>query len=356
VLLGTCLCGPALLLVTFASQMWHIYAWGFVTGLASIFIYVPAVMLPQLALPRYPGLAAGFVSAMFGLSAALVTPGLGGLLDSAGYRRTTLLVLALTLLTGAAGLAVLRWSLGALGRAAHARPAKTSSSSGGRPVRRLQVGSQAADLPWGRALRSGSFWALWLTWALQGGAGIALVTLAVGLGVSKGFSAGTALVILSAFNLTNGLSRLVAGAFSDRLGRALTISFTSVPAGLAYLLLPHVDSLAATAVLASLVGLGFGSMFAVSAPLVAECFGMANFTLIFALVMTAYGFVGSLLGPALAGYLLDATDGSYLLVFGYLGAFFLAGAVLVQFVRPLHPAPPHPLAVSDELADQNSLT
>jgi OFA family oxalate/formate antiporter-like MFS transporter len=162
------------------------------------------------------------------------------------------------------------------------------------------------------------------------------VTLSVGIGVSKGYSAQAALVVLAAFNLTNGTGRLIAGTVSDYMSRNAIMTLTSALAGLAYLALPHVDSLASTALLASVVGFGFGSMFAVSAPLVGECFGLASFATVFSLVMTAYGFVAGLIGPALAGRLLDTTGGDYALVLGYLGAFCLLSAVLVQFVRPVY--------------------
>ena len=44
-----------------------------------------------------------------------------------------------------------------------------------------------------------------------------------------------------------------------------------------------------------MVGFSFGTLFSVSAPLVADCFG---------LTFVAYGFVAGPLGPTLSGYLL----------------------------------------------------
>jgi OFA family oxalate/formate antiporter-like MFS transporter len=330
-LAGTLLTGLAVVLVVFADTMWQVYVWAFLCGFASILIYVPAVMLPQLALPRRRGVATGLVSTVFGLSAAIMTPLLGRLMEAFGYRAMSLTVLALTLLTGLAGLAFMRRSLAAL------LGANRSQRSPGRPETRepkVERLPGPASLQAGEAVKTRSFWALWFTWVLQGGAGIAMVTLAVGLGVSKGFTTSQSLVLLSAFNLSNGSSRIVAGLISDRLGRKHTISLAGIPAGLAYLALPHTGSLAATALLAGAVGFGFGSMFAVSAPLVGEAFGLRHFAAIFGLVMVAYGFVGSLLGPALSGYLLDLTGGDYALVLPYLGVFFLAGSMLVQLVRP----------------------
>jgi OFA family oxalate/formate antiporter-like MFS transporter len=74
-------------------------------------------------------------------------------------------------------------------------------------------------------------------------------------------------------------------------------------------------------------------MFAVGAPLAADVFGPRHFGEIFGLLFTSYGFISGAIGPALGGWLLDATNGNFTLVFGYLGVFCLAAAGLVRGVR-----------------------
>ena len=105
-------------------------------------------------------------------------------------------------------------------------------------------------------------------------------------------------------------------------------------AGCAYLLLPSLDGLIIWAVMAGVIGFAFGTLFAVSAPLVSDCFGMAHFATIFGLVFTAYGFVAGALGPWLSGYLLDTTGANFNIVFRYLGSFCLTAGVLIWFVKP----------------------
>jgi MFS transporter, OFA family, oxalate/formate antiporter len=104
-------------------------------------------------------------------------------------------------------------------------------------------------------------------------------------------------------------------------------------AGAAYLLLPHVHGLPLVAFLAALVGLAFGTLFAVSAPLAVDCFGLSHFGPIFGLIFTAYGFIAGLLGPALSGFVLDISGENYLPAFTYLGALCVAAAVVIQFVK-----------------------
>jgi len=140
--------------------------------------------------------------------------------------------------------------------------------------------------------------------------------------------------ILAAFNLGSGLSRLVMGWLSDLVERANAMSLAFAAAGLAYLALPFCPGLIPAALLAAVVGAAFGTQFAVSAPLVVDCFGPARFGEVFGLIFTAYGFVSGLIGPALAGWVLDLTGGSYWAVFTYLGLMALMAAGLIRGVRP----------------------
>ena len=187
----------------------------------------------------------------------------------------------------------------------------------------------------GESLRSSSFWFLWLTWALQGAAGIALVTLAVPYGLARLQTLASAVMILTAFNLTNGLSRLIMGYLSDKISRTGGMSLAFLAAGIAYLLLPRVSGLAVIMVLAAVIGFAFGTLFAVSAPLAVDCFGLKHFGAIYGLVFTAYGFLAGAIGPSLSGYLLDATGANFSIVFSYLGCFCLISSFLIRRVRPV---------------------
>ena len=84
-----------------------------------------------------------------------------------------------------------------------------------------------------------------------------------------------------------------------------------------------------------MVGLSFGSLFSVSAPLVADCFGLDHFGAIFGLTFAAYGFLAGPLGPTLSGYLLDLNGDNFVPIFLYLGAFSLLAALSIrQVVSP----------------------
>ncbi len=319
---GTAACALGLLILVASDGLWGVYLWGFVSGAGAVLVYVSALTLSQGAAPRRRGLVSGLVSMVFGVSAAMLAPVFSWMLRSLGYERMLVVLVAVTFGAGLAAMQLVRY------------PPPRSIPT---PQERPSAAPAARTTPpigLGIIVRQPSTWALWAVLALFGGASIAMVTLAVGLGVSKGYSAAASLVILTAFNLTNGVSRLATGMLSDHLGRRLTMALAFAPAGLAYLVLPHVGSLSLTALLAAVVGFGFGTMFAVSAPLVVEIFGLEGFALAFSLVMTGYGFLSGLLGPLAAGYLLDLTDGDYVVALGYLGGLCLVSALLVLVARP----------------------
>jgi OFA family oxalate/formate antiporter-like MFS transporter len=96
----------------------------------------------------------------------------------------------------------------------------------------------------------------------------------------------------------------------------------------------HLEGMWLWTALAAVIGFGFGTLFAVTAPLAGDCFGMAHFGAIFGLIFTAYGFLSGPPGPWLSGYILDLTQGNYTLVFSYLGLMYLASAGLILLVRP----------------------
>jgi OFA family oxalate/formate antiporter-like MFS transporter len=145
-----------------------------------------------------------------------------------------------------------------------------------------------------------------------------MTILSTSYGLHKGFQLESAILILTAFNLTNGIGRLISGYFSDTIGPNRIMGMAFLAAGLA-----------------AVVGFSFGTLFSVSAQLVADCFGLKHFGAIFGLTFAAYGFIAGPIGPTLSGYLLDARKDNFFLVFSYLGIFYILSWICIRFVaRP----------------------
>ncbi len=324
--IGAVMTGLDVLLLTVVSNIFAVYAWAFLMGAASCFIYIPALTTVQRWYPLRRGLATGTVNLVFALSAAVMAPLFSFMLASLGYRAT---VTAMGILALAAGTIAAQFT---------APPREAMPDPGPRSGDEVKPAvSLGEDLTVTGSLRTASFWCLWSAWALQGAAGIAMVTLSMAYGMAKGFPRESAVVILTAFNLANGFSRLLMGHLSDLAGRNRAMSLCFLAGGFAYFALPFGESLPILAALAGVVGFAFGTLFAVSAPLAVDCFGIKHFGAIFGLVFTAYGFVAGPLGPSLSGYILDATQGDFLTVFTYLGTFCVVSAIMILFVKPPSP-------------------
>ncbi len=313
------LCGLSAVMVGGAADIRMVYAWAFLVGASSALIYLPALTVVQAWFPHRRGLVSGVVNMVFAVSAALMAPVFSTGLALFGYQATCI---TLGLVALAAGLAA-------------APLLKLPSDTGGPISDRCSSEEMCTpDLTAAQAMRTRSFWFVWLVWVMAGGAGIAMVTLATPFGIARGLPLKEAVLILTAFNLTNGTGRLISGYLSDFMGRSRTICLAFILSGTAYLLMDHLTGLGAWAVLAALVGFGFGTQFAVAAPLITEIFGMRYFADIFGLLFTGYGFFAGISGPWLSGYLLDLYPGDFRLVFNCLACFFFLSAILISFTRP----------------------
>lgn len=305
-------------LAAWAPSMAWIYAWAFILGASQCCIYISALTTVQEWFPARRGLVSGAVNLVFAGGAALMSPVFAWLLTTQGYAATVLIITAGNLVFIMAG-------------------AQFTDLPQHRGVTLPQppCGTALLKSMSGReAIASSAFWFFWATVACMGASGIAMVTLATNFGLSLGLDLERAVVILAVFNMGSSGSRLLMGWLSDSIERTMAMSWAFVAGGLAYLALPWLDGLWGPALLAGVVGFAFGTLFAVSAPLVVDCFGPLNFGEIFGLVFTSYGLLSGFLGPSLGGWLLDITGGDFVLVFSYLGALALSGGVLVRLVRP----------------------
>lgn len=316
VFIGVLMCGGSGIWLSHAGNMTDVNIWAFAVGASSAFVYLPGLTVVQHWYPERRGVVAGFFNMAFGLSAAAMSPIFSFLLSNWGYKTLTLTAGFAALLIGLVAAAFIRFP------------------HNGAPVSESTPPIASSSLSVTEALKSREFWCLWFTWVFAGAAGASMIVLSTGFGLARGLNLSQSVILLTAFNLTNGCGRLISGYFSDTMGRTRTMAASFICAGIAYLIMPHLSTLWIWAFLAAVIGYAFGTLFAVSGPLAGDCFGMAYFGAIFGLIFTAYGFVSGPLGPWLSGYILDVTQGNYTLVFSYLGTMFLGSAGLILLVQP----------------------
>ena len=322
IMIGTVLAALAAAMTAVVTNVWMIYGWAFLIGSATCFIYSPGISIVQRCFPRIKGTVSGIVNLTFGISSALLVPLYRLWIDTFGHATLGLAIGATTLIIGLLAAQLIAEPRVALG--------KQDSHH-----QTVDAGTVNIAMTPAQAVRTKDFWLLWVVWSLMGAAGITMVTQSVRYGLHLGLSLAGASSILAAFNLTNGLSRLISGVVSDVIGRKLTLVLSFVAAGVAYLLLAQSHSLGLILVLAAIIGFGYGTLFACSAPLVAELFGLKHFGVIFGLVFTSFGFVSGLLGPVATGLILQSTENSYAAAFIFLGLLCFVSAVLMLFVRQI---------------------
>ncbi|MFH1092100.1 MAG: MFS transporter, partial [Pseudomonadota bacterium] len=322
---GAAIFGLNLLLITWATSLFELYLWAFINGVAYSFIYVPALTTVQRWFPAKRGTVSGMVNLCLGMSGAVMAPVFSYLLTALGYVPMNLLLAAATLVVSVSAA-----QFSDPPEITAAEPPAKPPAAPGRPA------GPGSSLTVGQTLKTRNFWLLWIIAILQGAAGVSMITLSITFGLSQGLTLPSAVIILTAWNIGNGAGRFLLGFLSDVLGRNFTLCLAALAAAASYFALPYVPGLAAAAVMAGLIGMAFGALFSVGAPLASDCFGLAHFGAIFGLIFTGHSFFGGLIGPGLSGLILDLTHGSFDLVFLYLGVFSLGASGLIWLVRPPH--------------------
>ena len=324
---GSAIIGIGAVVSAFASNIYMIYAWAALNGIGTSLIYIPGLTTVQKWFPQKRGLVSGIVNLSFGISAAIMAPVFAYMLKLMPYQTMNLIIgfAALIICLIGAHFTEVPERVKFDESPVPSQAVKSAGGGGAAPGRSFTVRE---------ALQTRAFWFIWCVWAFIGGSCISMVTLSIAFGLSLGFQFGDAVLILMSFNFTSGLIRILAGYLSDIVGRKPLMAVSFFAAGVAFFLMPHMSTLGGICAMALIIGLAFGTLFAVSAPLATDCFGLKHFGAIFGLVFTAYGFVASVLGPALSGYLLDSGAINFNGVFVYLGVLAAASGILISLVTP----------------------
>ncbi len=308
---GSLVCSLAMIFVGRASAIEHVYIWAFSEGFFCGFVYIPCLTIFQRMFPENKGLITGVLNLTFGGSAAVMSPVFTYLLVSKGYGFTSNFAAVISIFLGTSFALFIKI------------PGKEKD----------QGKQQLSTLSLKKTLRLSSFWFLWFVWALSGAAGVSLIVLASSFGAHLGYGITQYVYILTCFNVLNGLGRLVCGRLADIYSKQKILVTVFLMAALAYFLMPWFINLYIISFLACFIGLAFGALFTISAPLVTEVFGLENFGKIFGLVFTAYGFFAGFLGPWLSGIILDITGSNFRMVFSLFAVFYLVSSMLILNVK-----------------------
>jgi MFS family permease len=175
-------------------------------------------------------------------------------------------------------------------------------------------------------IRDGRVWALTGSWFLGGLVLMMLSVHVVPYARDQGIRLEAASLSLAAYGLGAVLGRLAGGAAADRFGTVSMMWWCSALQALSLLPLTVRPSQVTLLVVLALFGIGFAAADTVFARAIAEIFGLQGIGAVFGMLGAGWR-IGASLGPAIAGYVYDAT-GSYLVPFGAAPLAIMSSALL----------------------------
>lgn len=279
---GAVVMGAGLVLTSFVHQLWLGYlTYGIGVGVGTACGYVPMVAAVGSWFDRRQGLAIGIAVSGIGVGTLAGAPAAAALIGAYGWRRTYLVFGVVSFLV-----------LAACGYLAD-RPARS--------------GQTRLDL--GRALRSREFTTLYVSVLLQSFGLFTFFVHLIPYAESKGIDRFTAASLLAVVGVFSTLGRLALGPVADRFGRLRTFQLAVLSMAASYLIWLSEPGYAGLAVFAAIMGAAYGGWVAISPSVLAELFGTEGLGGTTGALYTGAG-IGALLGPPLAGFVVDGT-GSY---------------------------------------------
>jgi MFS family permease len=306
--LGAAVMGCGLVFTGFIGQMWEGYlTYGIGVGVGAACAYMPTLAILGGWFNRQRNAALGTAAAGTGCGMLVVPPLSAAVIGHYGWR-----VASIVLGTGCAVL---------LGLAAMlVRPPPLPAASIHRPL--------------GGIVRSFEFLMLYVSWVL---ATIALFVPLVFLPAYVEAHGGSEVAGAALLSLLGGVSilgRLGIGVFADRIGTTRLFKASVLLMAVSYLLWIIAPSYVWLVAFAVTLGLGYGLRIALMPAVLIELFGVQNLGAILGIFFTASG-ISAVLGPLLAGFIVDAT-GTYQWGIAFAlaaGTFGFAAVALLRIPR-----------------------
>jgi len=317
---STVLVGLSFLLASTMGALWHFYLlMGLATGLGMASTYLVPIATVSRWFATRRGLAMGIMLSSLGLAYIVSAPLAAFLLEMFGWR-TTYLVL---------GASVCAIALPVTCLIRNPPVQSTASPSGGSPHGR--DGHAQGGLTAREAVGHRSFWILFAVWFLLAFAQMMVQVHVVPYATDRGLSLEHASLAVTVYGFSTIAGRLLFGAAADKLGTKL-VFLGCVGLELAgttgLMALPSRWSLYALMVL---FGLGANGVDTAYLKVLGEIFGTRSIGAVIG-ILTLGWRAGAAAGPAVAGYLYDAT-GFYTVALGLASGAVLACGGLFLGIR-----------------------
>jgi MFS family permease len=307
-------------LASAVRELWQLYVCiGVMGGIGLSGFYVLTTATVSRWFNRHRGLALGVVLTGFNLGFMTGGPIAAFLIERSGWRVAWLVLGGGFCLVGVAAGALVTYPPGTV----------------------TTAGARWAGL--GPALGDWRLWALTVAWLLVGGVLLMISVHIVPFARDRGVSLEAASFALTAYGLGAVLGRLGGGAAADRFGMRPTMAVCTVAQVIALAPLLARPSEASLLALLALFGAGFAGADTVFVRMVPEVFGIRSVAGITGIIAMGWRW-GAALGPAVAGFVHDAT-GSYAIPFAAAPVAVIASfAIYVVATRRRTPGEIRPAA------------
>jgi OFA family oxalate/formate antiporter-like MFS transporter len=330
--IGGLLFSLGFLLAGHIHSLWQFYLTvGVCVGAGNGFGYIVPTVVGSKWFPDKRGLVVGVMIGGYGAGSAVFGPLASSLIDRVGWRDTFQLLAAIFFV-----MTMLATYLLKNPPAGH-RPAKWNPAH-------AAVLSHGVDVDASDMLRTRTFWALWIAYALGTTAGTMVISQLVPFARAAGHTAALAIFLLTAFGNASG--RLFSGWISDHAGRLKTLRAVLLISALAMPALFLFRASGFVYALLFVVYYCYGTHFSVYASASADFWGNKNLGFNYGLLLLAWGLAG-ILGPVLGGRVYGVTG-------EYRWAFFIAGAVSLVAIASLSLAGPS--RAEARLAEKKAVT
>lgn len=262
--------------------------------------------------PERRGFATGLAIMGFGFASLMAGPLMAGLSAVCGLVMNFVIMAVL-------------YSLIMTASALYLVPPEETREIAGTPVELLLKGPQMTRR---EALRTGTFYVLWLLFFINITCGIALLAVISPMAQERiGMDAASAAALVGLAGVMNGLGRIGWSALSDRIGRSRVYILFFLLEAAAFWLLSETSSPLLFQFLVCLIVTCYGGGFSCMPAYLADRFGIRELSSIHGAILTAWGMAG-LAGPLFLSFMKEVTGGydATLLVFALLFLPALAGA------------------------------
>jgi MFS family permease len=295
------LAGTGFGLISTVSMLWQLYLLvGLVAGAGMSSFYLLSTSTVAHWFPDRRGLAIALVLIGFNLGYMTAGPLAAWLIEHLGWRQAYAVIGF-----GCAALALLAASTVRLPRPAERSSLPTAGHTGHAPA--------LGGVTLAHALGDFRFWCLNGSWLLLGGTIFMFSVHAVPFARDQGMTLAIAALALTAYGVGSVIGRLIAGVLSDWLGTRTTLraGYLVELTGLGVLVVMPTPGLLLLAMM--LFGVGAAATDNAVTKVIPDLFGLRALGAIMGALSLGWRS-GAALGPAVAGFLYDAT-GSYAVAF-----------------------------------------